>query len=211
MNWNFSLGLCLNNWWERVLLEKEASDNMGPQYAMKFIVKLTVRTVIKYVIVPICWIEMPELLRAAKAVSVYSSTAFVVRAFNLGYAFSLIKDFFLKATSTVTFDGWRGEACLFLNLSTCIWCFQRLSISLCCRLHSAGHLLDICMQNVGLSHLEPGKCYHFPDGYDIRTLTLSSYTLFSHLIYTGCSLYGSYSISMEVFVCPNHQSIRKTV
>ncbi|OAY78275.1 uncharacterized protein LOC109716006 [Ananas comosus] len=32
------------------------------------------------------------------------------------------------------------------------------------RLHSAGHLLDICMQNVGLSHLEPGKCYHFPDG-----------------------------------------------
>ncbi|KAF6142504.1 hypothetical protein GIB67_039468 [Kingdonia uniflora] len=32
------------------------------------------------------------------------------------------------------------------------------------RLHSAGHLLDICMQNVGLSYLEPGKGYHFPDG-----------------------------------------------
>ncbi|XP_062191896.1 uncharacterized protein LOC133895511 isoform X2 [Phragmites australis] len=32
------------------------------------------------------------------------------------------------------------------------------------RLHSAGHLLDICMRNVGLSHLEPGKGYHFPDG-----------------------------------------------
>ncbi|XP_010259635.1 PREDICTED: uncharacterized protein LOC104598985 isoform X3 [Nelumbo nucifera] len=32
------------------------------------------------------------------------------------------------------------------------------------RLHSAGHLLDICMQNVGLGHLEPGKGYHFPDG-----------------------------------------------
>lgn len=32
------------------------------------------------------------------------------------------------------------------------------------RLHSAGHLLDICMQNVVLSHLEPGKGYHFPDG-----------------------------------------------
>ncbi|XP_072998460.1 uncharacterized protein [Typha latifolia] len=32
------------------------------------------------------------------------------------------------------------------------------------RLHSAGHLLDICMHNVGLSHLEPGKGYHFPDG-----------------------------------------------
>ncbi|AEE75837.1 threonyl and alanyl tRNA synthetase second additional domain-containing protein [Arabidopsis thaliana] len=32
------------------------------------------------------------------------------------------------------------------------------------RLHSAGHLLDMCMQKVGLGHLEPGKGYHFPDG-----------------------------------------------
>ncbi|XP_007035574.2 PREDICTED: alanine--tRNA ligase [Theobroma cacao] len=32
------------------------------------------------------------------------------------------------------------------------------------RLHLAGHLLDICMRNVGLGHLEPGKGYHFPDG-----------------------------------------------
>eukprot|EP00262_Sarcandra_glabra_P014869 TRINITY_DN4453_c0_g1_i1.p1 TRINITY_DN4453_c0_g1~~TRINITY_DN4453_c0_g1_i1.p1 ORF type:complete len:257 (+),score=42.93 TRINITY_DN4453_c0_g1_i1:59-829(+) len=32
------------------------------------------------------------------------------------------------------------------------------------RLHSAGHLLDICMCNVGLTYLEPGKGYHFPDG-----------------------------------------------
>ncbi|OVA14869.1 Threonyl/alanyl tRNA synthetase [Macleaya cordata] len=32
------------------------------------------------------------------------------------------------------------------------------------RLHSAGHLLDTCMQNVGLGYLEPGKGYHFPDG-----------------------------------------------
>ncbi|KAJ3694377.1 hypothetical protein LUZ60_009857 [Juncus effusus] len=32
------------------------------------------------------------------------------------------------------------------------------------RLHSAGHLLDICMKNAGLSNLEPGKGYHFPDG-----------------------------------------------
>ncbi|XP_020583457.1 uncharacterized protein LOC110026722 isoform X2 [Phalaenopsis equestris] len=32
------------------------------------------------------------------------------------------------------------------------------------RIHSAGHLLDICMHNVGLSHLKPGKGYHFPDG-----------------------------------------------
>uniref|UniRef100_M4E070 Threonyl/alanyl tRNA synthetase SAD domain-containing protein n=1 Tax=Brassica campestris TaxID=3711 RepID=M4E070_BRACM len=31
-------------------------------------------------------------------------------------------------------------------------------------LHSAGHLLDLCMQKVGLGHLEPGKGYHFPDG-----------------------------------------------
>ncbi|KAL3505740.1 hypothetical protein ACH5RR_031122 [Cinchona calisaya] len=32
------------------------------------------------------------------------------------------------------------------------------------RLHSAGHLLDVCMTNVGLGHLEPAKGYHFPDG-----------------------------------------------
>lgn len=31
-------------------------------------------------------------------------------------------------------------------------------------LHSAGHLLDVCMRNVGLGYLEPGKGYHFPDG-----------------------------------------------
>ncbi|XP_020228619.1 uncharacterized protein LOC109809658 [Cajanus cajan] len=32
------------------------------------------------------------------------------------------------------------------------------------RLHSAGHLLDICLPRIGLGHLEPGKAYHFPDG-----------------------------------------------
>ncbi|CAA2959601.1 Alanine--tRNA ligase [Olea europaea subsp. europaea] len=32
------------------------------------------------------------------------------------------------------------------------------------RLHSAGHLLDICMNNVGWGQLEPTKGYHFPDG-----------------------------------------------
>lgn len=32
------------------------------------------------------------------------------------------------------------------------------------RLHSAGHLLDICVRNVGCSHFEPGKGHHFPDG-----------------------------------------------
>lgn len=34
-----------------------------------------------------------------------------------------------------------------------------------CRLHSAGHLLDACLPNIGLGHLKPGKAYHFPDGY----------------------------------------------
>ncbi|KAH7513355.1 uncharacterized protein LOC107433272 isoform X1 [Ziziphus jujuba] len=32
------------------------------------------------------------------------------------------------------------------------------------RLHSAGHLLDACMHNVGLGDLEPTKGYHYPDG-----------------------------------------------
>ncbi|EPS64543.1 hypothetical protein M569_10238 [Genlisea aurea] len=32
------------------------------------------------------------------------------------------------------------------------------------RLHSAGHLLDICVRNVGWNHLEPSKGYHFADG-----------------------------------------------
>ncbi|XP_047963418.1 alanine--tRNA ligase [Salvia hispanica] len=32
------------------------------------------------------------------------------------------------------------------------------------RLHSAGHLLDMCVRNVGWEHLEPSKGYHFPDG-----------------------------------------------
>ncbi|RRT73959.1 hypothetical protein GW17_00001976 [Ensete ventricosum] len=41
-----------------------------------------------------------------------------------------------------------------------------------CRLHSAGHLLDICMRKVGLSHLEPGKGYHFLDGYDVALLCM---------------------------------------
>lgn len=32
------------------------------------------------------------------------------------------------------------------------------------RLHSAGHLLDLCVRNVGWDHLEPSKGYHFSDG-----------------------------------------------
>ncbi|XP_047336196.1 alanine--tRNA ligase [Impatiens glandulifera] len=32
------------------------------------------------------------------------------------------------------------------------------------RLHLAGHLIDVCMENIGLGHLEPGKGHHYPDG-----------------------------------------------
>ncbi|KAL6193772.1 hypothetical protein ACLB2K_034856 [Fragaria x ananassa] len=32
------------------------------------------------------------------------------------------------------------------------------------RIHSAGHLLDACMKNVGLGELKPSKGYHFPQG-----------------------------------------------
>lgn len=32
------------------------------------------------------------------------------------------------------------------------------------RYHSAGHLLDIAVRRVGLTHLHPGKGYHFPIG-----------------------------------------------
>lgn len=32
------------------------------------------------------------------------------------------------------------------------------------RLHSAGHLLDVCMRNIGLGHMEPTKGYHFQNG-----------------------------------------------
>lgn len=31
-------------------------------------------------------------------------------------------------------------------------------------------MLDICIRKVGLSHLEPGKGYHFSDGYDVALL-----------------------------------------
>ena len=53
---------------------------------------------------------------------------------------------------------------------------------LCCRLHSAGHLLDICMHNLGLSHLEPGKGHHFPDGYDVGAVLYPIYHIFLSLI-----------------------------
>jgi Ser-tRNA(Ala) deacylase AlaX len=32
------------------------------------------------------------------------------------------------------------------------------------RLHSAGHLLDVALKNLGHTELKPGKGYHFPDG-----------------------------------------------
>lgn len=47
----------------------------------------------------------------------------------------------------------------------------------CCRLHSAGHLLDLCVRNVGWGHLEPSKGYHFPDGYALLWVTLWTFPL----------------------------------
>ena len=53
-----------------------------------------------------------------------------------------------------------------LHKSSCPFSVSLDFLILCfCRLHSAGHLLDICMRNVGLTYLEPGKGYHFSDGY----------------------------------------------
>lgn len=52
------------------------------------------------------------------------------------------------------------------------------SFSLCCflwcRLHSAGHLMDACLEEVGLGYMEPGKGYHFPDGYALDCKILLS-------------------------------------
>lgn len=42
-----------------------------------------------------------------------------------------------------------------------------------CRLHSAGHLMDACMQNVRLGALVPTKGYHFADGYEAMNYDLS--------------------------------------
>ncbi|KAL0368237.1 UNVERIFIED_CONTAM: hypothetical protein Scaly_1042600 [Sesamum calycinum] len=47
------------------------------------------------------------------------------------------------------------------------------------RLHSAGHLLDICVRNVGWDHLEPGKAYHFPDGRNPMILRQKLYYISS--------------------------------
>jgi Ser-tRNA(Ala) deacylase AlaX len=32
------------------------------------------------------------------------------------------------------------------------------------RNHSAGHLIDIAMKNIGLGYLKPTKGFHFPEG-----------------------------------------------
>ncbi|RZB54867.1 hypothetical protein D0Y65_044685 [Glycine soja] len=37
------------------------------------------------------------------------------------------------------------------------------------RLHSAGHLLKICLPRIGLGNLESGKAYHFPDGLSLKS------------------------------------------
>ncbi|KAG9137100.1 hypothetical protein Leryth_011936 [Lithospermum erythrorhizon] len=51
-----------------------------------------------------------------------------------------------------------------LKGDTASLCVDELRRKLNSRLHSAGHLLDICMRSIGLGHLEPTKGYHFPDG-----------------------------------------------
>ncbi|KAL5190540.1 Acyltransferase-like protein, chloroplastic [Glycine soja] len=38
-----------------------------------------------------------------------------------------------------------------------------------CRLHSAGHLLDIFLPRIRLGNLEPGKAYHFPDELSLKS------------------------------------------
>lgn len=34
--------------------------------------------------------------------------------------------------------------------------------------------MDACLEEVGLGHMEPGKGYHFPDGYDLDCKILLS-------------------------------------
>lgn len=66
---------------------------------------------------------------------------------------------------------------LLQNLATTItW-----NVSHMCRLHSAGHLLDSCMRNIGLGSLEPGKGHHFPDGYEISKFALLNTSMTLHL------------------------------
>lgn len=50
------------------------------------------------------------------------------------------------------------------------WLLLQLLFIVLSRLHSAGHLLDVCMQHVGLGDLKSGKGYHFPQGYDFVLL-----------------------------------------
>ncbi|KAG4932071.1 hypothetical protein JHK87_046073 [Glycine soja] len=53
------------------------------------------------------------------------------------------------------------------------------------RLHSAGHLLKICLPRIGLGNLEPGKAYHFPDGFPLiyyRMMKLLSFAVGVFLI-----------------------------
>jgi hypothetical protein len=61
------------------------------------------------------------------------------------------------------------------------------------RLHSAGHLLDICLPKIGLGHLEPGKAYHFSDGYIIYKFSIPFMS--TYLMYT------SYETSVHDCVC----------
>lgn len=40
------------------------------------------------------------------------------------------------------------------------------------RIHSAGHLMDICVRNIGLTNLQPGKGFHFPTGAYVEYIGL---------------------------------------
>jgi Ser-tRNA(Ala) deacylase AlaX len=40
------------------------------------------------------------------------------------------------------------------------------------RLHSAGHLMDVCVRNIGLTNLQPGKGFHFPSGAYVEYIGL---------------------------------------
>lgn len=40
------------------------------------------------------------------------------------------------------------------------------------KIHSAGHLMDVCVRNIGLTNLIPGKGFHFPTGSYVEYIGL---------------------------------------
>lgn len=61
------------------------------------------------------------------------------------------------------FNAQDGASAFHEGQEVCLW-VDKDRRQLNARLHSAGHLLDICMRHVGLASLEGGKGHHFPDG-----------------------------------------------